>query len=24
VEIAPLQQASYGLDWSGVLVILTQ
>jgi hypothetical protein len=24
VEIAPLQGASYGLDWSGVLVILTQ
>lgn len=24
VEIAPLQDASYGLDWSGVLVILTQ
>ncbi len=24
VEIAPLQSASYGLDWSGVLVVLTQ
>ncbi len=24
VEIAPLQGTSYGLDWSGVLVILTQ
>lgn len=24
VEIAPLQGSSYGLDWSGVLVILTQ
>ncbi len=24
VEIAPLQGASYGLDWSGVLIILTQ